>query len=87
MMVAMFAATASAQGQSLSDHIRAKIPFDFVVGDKKLPAGEYSNWKRRNYEQHRHGDQQQEWRREHVNNSGSNDDTDRYNEAYLSSLR
>ena len=42
MMVAMFAATASAQGQSLSDHIRAKIPFDFVVGDKKLPAGEYS---------------------------------------------
>ena len=42
MMVAMFAATASARGQSESDHIRAKIPFDFVVGNKKLPAGEYS---------------------------------------------
>lgn len=41
MMVAMVGATASAHGQSLSDHIRAKIPFDFVVGDKKLPAGEY----------------------------------------------
>ena len=41
MMVAMFAATASAQGQSLSDHVRGKIPFDFVVGDKQLPAGEY----------------------------------------------
>jgi hypothetical protein len=40
MMVAMFVATA-AQGQSLSDHIRGKIPFDFVVGDKKLPAGDY----------------------------------------------
>jgi len=41
MMVAMFVATASAQGQSLSDHLRAKIPFDFVVGNKNLPAGEY----------------------------------------------
>jgi hypothetical protein len=41
MMVAMFVATASAQGQCLSDHIRAKIPFNFVVGNKKLPAGEY----------------------------------------------
>ena len=41
MMVTMFVATASAQGQSLSDHLRAKIPFDFVVGNKKLPAGEY----------------------------------------------
>ncbi|HEX6719457.1 MAG TPA: hypothetical protein VF088_20305 [Pyrinomonadaceae bacterium] len=41
MMVAMFAATASTHGQSLSNHLRAKIPFDFVVGDKKLPAGEY----------------------------------------------
>ena len=40
MMVAMLAATTS-KGQSFSDHIRAKIPFDFVVGDKKLPAGEY----------------------------------------------
>jgi hypothetical protein len=40
MMAAMFVATA-AQGQSLSDHMRGKIPFDFVVGDKQLPAGEY----------------------------------------------
>ena len=41
MLVAMVGATASAQGQSLSDHLRAKIPFDFVVGDKQLPAGDY----------------------------------------------
>ena len=41
MIVAMFAATVSAQGQSLSNHLRAKIPFDFVVGNKKFPAGEY----------------------------------------------
>ena len=40
MMAAMFVVTA-AQGQSLSDHIRGKIPFDFVVRDKQLPAGEY----------------------------------------------
>ncbi|HEX6647907.1 MAG TPA: hypothetical protein VF075_00160 [Pyrinomonadaceae bacterium] len=41
MLVGMFAAAASAQAQSFSDHARAKIPFDFVVGDTKLPAGEY----------------------------------------------
>ena len=40
-LVAMFAATVSAQGQSLSNHMRATIPFDFVVGDRKLPAGKY----------------------------------------------
>ncbi len=41
MMIVVFAATASAQGQSLSDHSRARILFDFLVADKKLPAGEY----------------------------------------------
>ncbi len=35
------AAVASANAQ-LSNPIRAKIPFDFNVGDKKLPAGEYT---------------------------------------------
>jgi hypothetical protein len=43
-LVSMFtlcAAVASASAQ-LSIPIRAKIPFDFNVGDKKLPAGEYS---------------------------------------------
>jgi hypothetical protein len=34
-------AVGSAQGQSLSHNIQATIPFDFIVGDKKLPAGEY----------------------------------------------
>ena len=43
-LVSMFtlcAAVASANAQ-LSIPIKAKIPFDFTVGDKKLPAGEYT---------------------------------------------
>ncbi len=35
------AAAASANAQ-LSNPIRAKIPFDFNVGEKKLPAGDYT---------------------------------------------
>lgn len=38
--VALVTAVASANGQS-SRHDVAKIPFEFVVGDKTLPAGEY----------------------------------------------
>ena len=34
--------TASAQGQSLAYRVKANIPFDFTVGEKQLPAGEYS---------------------------------------------
>ena len=33
---------ASAQGQSLANTITADIPFDFSIGEKKLPAGTYS---------------------------------------------
>src|SRR6266498_6082868 len=43
-LVSMFtlcAAVASANAQ-LSIPVRAKIPFDFSVQDKKLPAGEYT---------------------------------------------
>ena len=40
-MFILFAAVASADAQ-LSKPIRAKIPFDFSLGDKKLPAGEYT---------------------------------------------
>ena len=43
-LVSMFtlcAAVASANAQ-LSIPVRAKIPFDFTVGDKKLEAGEYT---------------------------------------------
>jgi len=40
-MFSLCAAVASANAQ-LSIPIRAKIPFDFSVGDKKLPAGEYT---------------------------------------------
>src|SRR5258708_40288510 len=43
-LVSMFtlcAAVASANAQ-LSNPIRAKVPFDFNVGDQKLPAGEYT---------------------------------------------
>ncbi len=40
-MFSLCAAVASANAQ-LSTPIRAKIPFDFTVGDKKLGAGEYT---------------------------------------------
>ena len=42
MITAMVIAVGSAQGQSLASKIKANIPFDFIVADKKLPAGEYS---------------------------------------------
>jgi len=41
-VMALVMAVGSAQGQSLAHKLRANIPFDFVVADKKLPAGEYS---------------------------------------------
>jgi hypothetical protein len=34
-------AVGSAHGQSLADKLRASIPFDFIVADKKVPAGDY----------------------------------------------
>jgi hypothetical protein len=40
-LVPMAMAVGSAQGQSLSYKIQATIPFDFMVGDNKLSAGEY----------------------------------------------
>jgi hypothetical protein len=44
LLAAMLVVTsvASTQGQSLAYRIKAEIPFDFIVGDKKLPAGTYS---------------------------------------------
>jgi hypothetical protein len=39
-MFTVFAAVAAANAQ-LSNPITAKIPFDFSVGNKQLPAGEY----------------------------------------------
>jgi len=41
-VIALVTAVGSAQGQSLEYKLRANIPFDFVVADKKSPAGEYS---------------------------------------------
>lgn len=41
-MIVLVTVVGSAQGQSLAYQIRANIPFDFIVADKKLPAGEYS---------------------------------------------
>ena len=32
----------SAQAQSSSNRVTARIPFDFSIGDRKLPAGKYS---------------------------------------------
>ena len=40
-MFTLLVAVTSANAQ-LSNPIRAKIPFDFNVGEKKLPAGEYT---------------------------------------------
>lgn len=40
-VMAMFLAVGSAQAQSLANTIHANIPFDFTVGGKKLPAGDY----------------------------------------------
>ena len=40
-IITLCAAVSSANAQ-LSNPIRAKIPFDFNVGDRKLPAGEYT---------------------------------------------
>ncbi len=40
IVVAMAFVTAAAYGQSTQRAV-AKIPFEFVVGDKSLPAGEY----------------------------------------------
>ena len=41
-VMVMVAMVGAAQGQSLGNTIRINIPFDFSVGDNKLPAGEYS---------------------------------------------
>ena len=41
-VMAMIMAVGSAQGQSLAYRITVNIPFDFIVADKNLPAGEYS---------------------------------------------
>jgi len=40
--IAMTVAAGSAQAQTLANRINANIPFDFIVSDQKLPAGEYS---------------------------------------------
>jgi len=41
-VLAMVGMVGAAHAQSLGDKMRINIPFDFTVGDKKLPAGEYS---------------------------------------------
>lgn len=40
--LALAATVASAQGPSTSRRVIAEIPFDFIVGDKTLPAGNYT---------------------------------------------
>ena len=40
-VMAMVVMVGSAQAQSLGNRIRITIPFDFNVGNNKLPAGEY----------------------------------------------
>ena len=40
--IALVTVVGSAQGQSLANRLRANIPFDFIVADKKMSAGEYS---------------------------------------------
>jgi hypothetical protein len=41
-VMSMFMAAASVQGQSLASKMKVNIPFDFIVGDRNLPAGRYS---------------------------------------------
>lgn len=41
-VLALVTTVGSASGQSLALKMRANIPFDFIVANKKLPAGEYS---------------------------------------------
>ena len=41
-LLSVMAMVGSAQAQSLSNRMRINIPFEFSVGDSKLPAGEYS---------------------------------------------
>lgn len=42
LVVAMGVMVGSAQAQSLANKMRINIPFEFSVGDSKLPAGDYS---------------------------------------------
>lgn len=41
-VMGMVMGVGSADAQSLAYKIKAHIPFDFIVADKKLPAGDYS---------------------------------------------
>jgi len=41
LIATMIVTTGHAQGQSLAHPIRARIPFDFIVANKTLVAGEY----------------------------------------------
>ena len=40
--ILLLTVVASVQGQSLENRVRAQVPFDFSIGDKKLPSGKYS---------------------------------------------
>lgn len=40
--IVLATAIASAQAQTLAYQFRVNIPFDFSVGDKKLPSGQYA---------------------------------------------
>ncbi len=42
VVLTMAAAVVSANGQMTSTLVTADIPFDFIVGDKTLPAGKYT---------------------------------------------
>jgi len=41
MVVIAVAGVVSAHGQSLRNPVRANVPFDFIVADKKFSAGDY----------------------------------------------
>ena len=41
VVMTMIAAVAPTRAQSLENKLTANIPFDFIVGEKKLTAGEY----------------------------------------------
>ena len=49
LLVVAIVPVRSAQAQTLANGIRAKIPFDFIVGDETLSAGDYYIYRTRQY--------------------------------------
>ena len=49
LIAVAFVPVRSAQAQTLAYRVRANIPFDFIVADETLPAGDYYIYRTRQY--------------------------------------